>query len=183
MNQPKLVDIAVIHKEIEPGVINISTLRKCISDQGHKGEAGRLSHLEEIRYEKTMVIRLEHLSELDFFFCLFFNSNFFLDILKIDHLWILPNLTKLSLNFNKIDKIENLDDLKNLKELDLSFNYIEKIENLEKLTKLEDLTLYKNSIKKLENLDSLENLIILSVGRNLITSCKGVSHHTIPTEK
>lgn len=74
MNQPKLVDIAVIHKEIEPGVINISTLRKCISDQGHKGEAGRLSHLEEIRYEKTIVIRLEHLSELNCcLFCLFFN--------------------------------------------------------------------------------------------------------------
>lgn len=72
MNQPKLVDIAVIHKEIEPGVINISTLRKCISDQGHKGEAGRLSHLEEIRYEKTMVIRLEHLSELDFFLLFIF---------------------------------------------------------------------------------------------------------------
>jgi Leucine-rich repeat (LRR) protein len=50
------------------------------------------------------------------------------DILKIDHLWILPNLKILSLAFNKIDKIENLEALVNLKELNLTYNSIEKLE-------------------------------------------------------
>lgn len=103
------------------------------------------------------------------------------DILKIDHLWVLPNLVKLSLNFNKIDRIENIEMLVNLKELDLSFNFIEKIENLETLVKLETLSLFNNSIKVIENLDNLTNLIILSIGRNKIDSFKGVSAHLTPT--
>ncbi|XP_067621612.1 dynein regulatory complex subunit 3 isoform X2 [Eurosta solidaginis] len=86
----------------------------------------------------------------------------------------MPNLTKLSLNCNKIEVIEHIDMLTALKELDLSFNYIERIENIEKLVNLEVLTLFNNLITKIENLDVLEKLVILSLGNNKITSTAGI---------
>lgn len=90
------------------------------------------------------------------------------DILRIDHLWLLKGLQKLSLSNNIIEKIENLEELTNLTELNLSFNKITVIENLEKLVNLEVLSLYGNLIEKLENLENLEKLEILSVGANKI---------------
>lgn len=52
----------------------------------------------------------------------------FQNILRIDHLWMLKSLRKLTLAHNLIEKIENLEQLTGLNELDLSFNKIEKIE-------------------------------------------------------
>ncbi|XP_076386115.1 dynein regulatory complex subunit 3 isoform X2 [Megachile rotundata] len=91
------------------------------------------------------------------------------DILKIDHLWVVPNLVKLKLSNNIIEKIENLDYLVNLKELDLSFNRISIIENLHNLTKLEILLLFNNEISTVQGIDSLFNLTIFSIGNNVIT--------------
>lgn len=88
-------------------------------------------------------------------------------------MWELETLTKLSLNYNKIDTIENLNALVNLKELDLSFNCIEFIQNLEHLEKLEVLSLFSNRIEKIENL-CLPALIILNLGRNRIDSFDGI---------
>lgn len=90
------------------------------------------------------------------------------NILKIDNLGALVNLTKLQLDNNIIERIENLDLLVNLQWLDLSFNNIEYIEGLDKLTKLTDLTLFNNQIKKIENMDKLEKLHVLSLGNNEI---------------
>lgn len=98
-----------------------------------------------------------------------------LDILRIDNLWILPNLRILSLAFNKIDKIENLNALTELRELNMTFNAIEKLENLEALKKLEVLNVFGNKIRKIENLDELESLIIFSAGNNVIDTKDGVS--------
>ncbi|GAB0093438.1 leucine-rich repeat-containing protein 48 [Sergentomyia squamirostris] len=142
---------------IDPGVINEKMLRAAIEEQGYRGEAQRLSQLEPINYAKITSIRLE-----------------FLNILKIDHLWVFTNLTKLSLNYNKIDKIENLHMLTMLTDLDLSFNYIEKIENVEKLMRLEVLSLYANRVEKIENLHHLERLQILSLGKNRIKTYDGI---------
>lgn len=100
---------------------------------------------------------------------------FFLDILKIDHLWILPNLEILSLAFNKIDKIENLESLGKLKELNLTYNSIEKLENFEGLKSLEILSVFGNKITRIENVDCLDKLIIFSAGNNLINTKDGVS--------
>lgn len=86
----------------------------------------------------------------------------------------MPNLTKLSLNSNKIEVIEHIDMLTALKELDLSFNYIERIENIEKLVNLEVLSLFNNLITQIQNLDTLEKLVILSLGNNKIASTMGV---------
>lgn len=98
------------------------------------------------------------------------------DILKIDHVWILPNLQILSLAFNKIDKIENLDALgNNLKELNLTYNSIVKLENLDRLKSLEILSVFGNKISMIENVDGLENLIILCAGHNLIATKEGVT--------
>lgn len=97
------------------------------------------------------------------------------DILRIDHLWVLPNLTKLCLNCNKIEVIESIGMLTALKELNLSFNYITKIENLETLVNLEVLSLFSNHITKIENLETLDKLVILSIGNNHIKTFDGVS--------
>ncbi|XP_076657894.1 dynein regulatory complex subunit 3 [Halictus rubicundus] len=135
-----------------PRTINKNMLINLIIEQGPKGEAGKLFFEDGINLEETKEIRIE-----------------FLNILKIDYLWVMPNLVKLKLSHNIIEKIENLDTLINLKELDLSFNHIDVMENLNCLTKLEILLLYNNKITKIENIDDLQNLTIFSIGNNLIT--------------
>ncbi|XP_073824605.1 tbCMF46 [Musca autumnalis] len=147
----------IVYPEIEPGIISREMIETAYLDEGYKGEESRLHRLEPIVYDRITSLRLD-----------------FKNILRIDHLWMLPNLTKLSLNCNKIETIEHLDMLVNLKELDLSFNYIERIENLDKLVNLEVLSLFSNLITKIENLDNLEKLIILSIGNNLINSTEGI---------
>lgn len=59
---------------------------------------GRLLRLEGIPLEEVEEIRFEYLY-----------------ILKIDHLWVLKSLVKLSLNNNFIEKIENLETLTHLR--------------------------------------------------------------------
>ncbi|CRK86455.1 CLUMA_CG000237, isoform A [Clunio marinus] len=156
LNHEKIIK-KIIYKELEPSVLNEKIIRKAILEQGPEdGEAGRLFHNMEIQYDKVTVLRLE-----------------FLNILKIDHLWILPNLQVLSLAFNKIDKIENLESLGKLKELNLTYNLIEKLENFENLKSLEVLSVFGNKIKKIENVDCLDKLIIFCAGNNLIESKDG----------
>lgn len=151
----------IIHANREPGVINDAMLGKMIAEQGHTGEAGRLAQLNLVDYATVTYMRLE-----------------FQNLLRIDHLWVLPNLQKLSLKFNRIDRIENLHMLTALTELDLSFNCLERIENLDKLVRLEVLTLFGNRITRLENLDTLSAMLILSVGNNRIDTSDGVSSNT-----
>ena len=103
-------------------------------------------------------------------FCNFPCFSLILDIVEIDNLIGLDNLTKLQLDNNIITRIQGLETLTKLKWLDLSFNMIEKIEGLDTLRLLEDLSLFSNRIVVLEGLDSLENLNVLSIGSNLIAS-------------
>ncbi|XP_076279606.1 dynein regulatory complex subunit 3 [Lasioglossum baleicum] len=142
----------ILKEFVQPRIINQDMLIKLIIEQGPKGEAGKLFFEDGINLEETKEIRIE-----------------FLNILKIDYLWAMPNLVKLSLSHNTIEKIENFDALIHLKELDLSFNRIYVMENLNCLTKLEILLLYNNRITIVENIDDLHNLTIFSIGNNLIT--------------
>lgn len=149
----------VVGKDQAPGIINNEMLNRVIRDaQGPS--------LEEIRLCRDVAIDYSTKTEL----CLEFQN-----ILKIDHLWMLRNLRRLSLKCNKVDKIENLDNLVNLRELDLSFNCIERIENLECLVRLERLSLFRNNIRRIENLEHLKQMVRLSIGNNLIDSTNGVS--------
>ena len=100
----------------------------------------------------------------------------FKNILKIDNLEGLTNLTKVQLDNNIIEKIENLDHLVNLTWLDLSFNNISKIEGLDSLTKLTDLSLLNNRIEVIENLDTLLDLNVLSIGNNAISNLENVMY-------
>lgn len=100
----------------------------------------------------------------------------FMNIIKLDHLWVLKSLTKLQLNNNYIEKIENLETLIHLKELDLSFNKIGKIENIENLTKLEKLSFFENFIETIENMETLKKLTIFSIGRNRIEELSNVNY-------
>lgn len=169
----------IIYPEIEPAIITRQMIEKAYLEFGYKGEAERLHQQEPISYSKITSLNLHHKSKQISWWIeaivLYSILLFSIDILRIDYLWILPNLTKLSLSSNSIEVIENIDKLVNLKELDLSFNYIERIQNLEKLTKLEVLSLFNNKIWYIENLDTLENLVILSIGNNEIYSLNGVS--------
>ncbi|XP_022220110.1 dynein regulatory complex subunit 3 isoform X2 [Drosophila obscura] len=140
----------------EPGIIDRQMIETAYLGEGQKGESGRLHQLEPVVYERIRTMRLE-----------------FKNLLRIDHLWMLPNLTKLCLNCNKIEVIEHIGMLTALKELNLSFNYITKIENLETLVNLETLSLFSNRIRKIENL-TLDKLVILSIGNNLIETVDGI---------
>ncbi|KAH8376531.1 hypothetical protein KR093_000012 [Drosophila rubida] len=141
----------------EPGIINLEMIKSAYLEEGQRGETRRLHQLEPVVLERIKTLRLE-----------------FKNILRIDHLWVLPNLTKLCLNCNKIEVIEHIGMLTALKELNLSFNYITKIENLETLVNLEVLSLFSNHIAKIENLEKLEKLVILSIGNNLINKFDGI---------
>lgn len=165
-----------VHENLEPGIIDDDMIGATVLE-GYTGEAGRLARLEKIDLGAVTVLRLEFQSKfrmelIEFFFVT--RRKTFLDILKIDHLWVMPSLKILSLAFNKIEKIENLDMLSNLLELNLSFNFLQKVENLDKLSRLEILSLYGNKIEKLENVDNLENLLIFSIGENKIETYEGV---------
>ncbi|CAK9803696.1 Dynein regulatory complex subunit 3 [Anthophora plagiata] len=153
-------DVPTILQEfVQARVINQEMLINLIIEQGPKGVAGKLFYEDGINLDETKEIRIE-----------FFN------ILKIDHLWVMPNLVKLKLSNNIIEKIENLDILVHLKELDLSFNRIKIMENLNNLTKLEILLLFNNEISEIENLDNLCNLTIFSIGNNAIEDWKHVMY-------
>ncbi|EDV32230.1 uncharacterized protein Dana_GF14151 [Drosophila ananassae] len=141
----------------EPGIIDRKMIETAYLEEGQKGESKRLHQLEPVVYERIHTMRLE-----------------FKNILRIDHLWMMPNLTTLCLNCNKIEVIEHIDMLTALKELNLSFNYITRIENLETLVNLEKLSLFSNRIQKIENLNTLEKLVILSIGNNLIDTVEGI---------
>ncbi|OAD51971.1 Leucine-rich repeat-containing protein 48 [Eufriesea mexicana] len=151
-------DVPTILQEfIQPRVINQDMLLNLVTEQGPKEIAGKLFYEDGIELNETKEIRIE-----------------FLNILKIDYLWVMPNLTKLKISNNIIEKIENLDVLVHLKELDLSFNHIKIIENLNNLTKLEILLLFNNEISEVESINNLYNLTIFSIGNNIITSWKHV---------
>uniref|UniRef100_T1HFN9 Dynein axonemal assembly factor 1 homolog n=1 Tax=Rhodnius prolixus TaxID=13249 RepID=T1HFN9_RHOPR len=149
----------LVDYESVPGVINFDLLRKAL-----------LQHCPEGKISKAVA------NESDFENCANIAIEYF-NILRIDFLWVMPNLKVLSLANNLIEKIERLDTLVNLVELNLSFNKIEKIENLNKLVNLEVLNLYGNGISKIENLDELTKLTLLSVGGNNINNleCEIVS--------
>ncbi|XP_026499077.1 dynein regulatory complex subunit 3-like [Vanessa tameamea] len=159
MSEKKSLNSLIIHPDIEPGVIDNAMLTRCILEYGPKEEAGRLFAEEGVHLDEAQIVRLE-----------------FQNILRIDHLWMLKSLRKLTLAHNLIEKIENLELLVGLNELDLSFNKIEKIENLDELVNLEILTLFHNKIRKLENMDTLENLLVFSIGDNLIEDYKEMSY-------
>ncbi|KAH8333467.1 hypothetical protein KR059_000142 [Drosophila kikkawai] len=141
----------------EPGIIDRRMIEAAYLEEGQKGETRRLHQLEPVVYERIRTMRLE-----------------FKNILRIDHLWMMPNLTTLCLNCNKIEVIEHLAMLTALRDLNLSFNYITRIENLETLVNLEKLSLFSNRIQKIENLQTLEKLVILSIGNNLINTVEGI---------
>ncbi|XP_039755667.1 dynein regulatory complex subunit 3-like [Pararge aegeria] len=159
MAENKSLNSLIIHPDIEPGVIDNEMLTRCILEYGPTEEAGRLFAEEGVHLDEAPIVRLE-----------------FQNILRIDHLWMLKSLKKLTLAHNLIEKIENLDQLTGLNELDLSFNKIEKIENLQALASLEVLTLFHNKIRKLENMDTLENLLVFSIGDNFIEDFKEMSY-------
>lgn len=56
--------LGVIHKELEPGVINDAMINASIVEQGYKGEAGRLAQLNPIVYNELSAIRLEFQSNV-----------------------------------------------------------------------------------------------------------------------
>ncbi|XP_022802864.1 dynein regulatory complex subunit 3-like [Stylophora pistillata] len=146
-----------LYDTIEPSVIDEQMLKNAVEEQGPKGEAGRIAKQEGIDFGDVLSLRLD-----------------FKNILKIDNLWSLVNLTKLQMDNNIIERIEGLDLLVNLEWLDLSFNNIEIIEGLDKLTKMKDLTLYNNRISKIENMESLTQLHVFSIGNNSLKQLDNV---------
>lgn len=126
------------------GINNVMFLKNFLCDQ-------LCCEMENLDFKKVYKFELEHKN-----------------LLRINCLWPLSNLTYLSLADNRLTKIENLESLTSLKELNLSFNQIRKIENLHTLVNLQKLLLNSNRIQLLENLDPLKHLKILNVSANCI---------------
>ncbi|KAK7590908.1 hypothetical protein V9T40_002521 [Parthenolecanium corni] len=126
------------------GINNVMFLKNFLCDQ-------LCCEVEKLDFKKVYKFELEHKN-----------------LLRINCLWPLSNLTHLSLADNRLTKIENLESLISLKELNLSFNQIRKIENLHTLINLQKLLLNSNQIQLLENLDRLKRLKILNVSANCI---------------
>jgi len=53
----------IIHKELEPCVLNEEVITRLIYEQGPEGQAGRLFREIDLRYDKVHTLRLEFLSE------------------------------------------------------------------------------------------------------------------------
>lgn len=144
----------------KPGVINTDMIRKAVSRMIQDEVPGvKFDEKEGYEIHEITVLYLEYL-----------------EILRIDHLWIMPALTILKLTGNLISKIENLETLVHLVDLNLSFNRIEAIENLDKLTKLRHLSLFSNLITEIKNLNHLNELEILTIGRNKIENKGDILH-------
>ncbi|XP_068063324.1 dynein regulatory complex subunit 3 [Anomalospiza imberbis] len=141
---------------IEPNIIDDEMLQKAIEEKCPED-------LGDIAREESINVKV--VTELQFSFK---------NILQIDNLWPLENLTKLQLDNNVIEKIEGLESLVHLVWLDLSFNNIEVIEGLDTLVKLQDLSLYNNRISKIEHMDTLQELQIFSIGKNNLTILEDV---------
>ncbi|NXP60474.1 DRC3 protein, partial [Chloropsis cyanopogon] len=141
---------------IEPNIIDDEMLQKAIEEKCPED-------LGDTAREESLNVKV--VTELQFSFK---------NILQIDNLWPLENLTKLQLDNNVIEKIEGLESLVHLVWLDLSFNNIEVIEGLDTLVKLQDLSLYNNRISKIEHMDTLQELQIFSIGKNNLTILEDV---------
>lgn len=89
-------------------------------------------------------------------------------IYRIDHLWILPNLTDLNLSCNNIQFIENLNCLPNLVKLNLACNQIKKIEQIDQLLQLEIFMIHNNRISVLENFHASKRLKMFNIRNNVI---------------
>ncbi|XP_064246187.1 dynein regulatory complex subunit 3 isoform X2 [Passer domesticus] len=144
------------NNSIEPNVIDDEMLQKAIEEKCPE-DLGDTAREESINVKVVTEIQFS-----------------FKNILQINNLWPLENLTKLQLDNNVIEKIEGLESLVHLVWLDLSFNNIEVIEGLDTLVKLQDLSLYKNRISKIEHMDTLQELQIFSIGKNNLTILEDV---------
>lgn len=144
-------------ENVEPNVINDELVRACIQVEGHT----------EGLEDKRKGTSFEEVETLSFSFK---------NIMKIDNLRGLTNLTKLQLDNNIISKVENIAHLVHLKWLDLSFNNILKIEGLNTLTKLTDLSLFNNRIEELAGIDNLSELNVLSIGNNNIENLENIMY-------
>lgn len=144
----------------KPGVINTDMIKQAVSRMIQEEVPGvQFDEEEGYEFHEITQLYLEHM-----------------EILRIDHLWIMPALTVLKLTGNLISKIENLESLVNLVDLNLSFNRIQVIENLDKLTKLRHLSFFSNLITKIENLSHLKELKIFTIGNNQIEDKDGILH-------
>ncbi|ORX37504.1 outer arm dynein light chain 1 [Piromyces finnis] len=150
----------VSYASVDPVVISEELINTAINEQ-ITPEIAEIAKKEGIDPEEVKAIRLDYKN-----------------ILKINNLWSLKNLTKLQLDNNIIEKIENINFLVNLTWLDLSFNNITVIEGLNELVNLTDLSLFNNRISKIENMDELTKLTVFSIGNNNLSSLENILYLT-----
>lgn len=90
------------------------------------------------------------------------------EIVKIENLVSLPNLTFIDLSMNKIKEVSNLQGVAdNLRVLIMSKNQIEHIKYpLDAMKCLDVLDLHENKITKIENISKLQSLRVLNLSNN-----------------
>ena len=109
--------MARLYDAIEPEVVSMDMLQRAV--ESLRADADNLvPKSEKLDYSEVDTIRLDFRSEMKcstfvlvktILFCLFIA-----DILRMENLWLLTNLTKLQMDNNIIEKIEGLDTLTHL---------------------------------------------------------------------
>jgi hypothetical protein len=99
---------------VEPTVIDEDVIRKAINEQINP-EIADIAKKEGTEPQEVVHLRLDYKSKKTRLVLIPLSRLFlFIDILKIDNLWIYENITKLQLDNNIIEKIENIHFMVNL---------------------------------------------------------------------
>jgi internalin A len=88
----------------------------------------------------------------------------------------LKSLNFINISYNKIWDLSPLAALENLRSLDLNFNKITSIESLKNLTSLRRIYIRGNSIANLDGIENLINLELINVRGNIIRSIASLSN-------
>eukprot|EP01135_Chromosphaera_perkinsii_P003288 Nk52_evm63s239 gene=Nk52_evmTU63s239 len=137
------------------------------SNVARKGRAGSSSSGDVDFSKENLVLAAERGGDVDYGKTACQLNN--MGLSKLENFDKIPNLKRLSANYNKIIRISGLLNLEHLSFLELKNNSIFKISGLESLTSLEYLDLSGNSISLIDGLQSNTKLKHLDLSFNGIT--------------
>ncbi|XP_076012093.1 leucine-rich repeat-containing protein 49 [Genypterus blacodes] len=146
-----------------------SSLERMDLDRHSLGECPQLGIMDELRFlnlQHNLIIRIQHLSHLQYLVFLDLYDNHISEMTGIE---ALTSLRFLILGKNRIRKICSLENLSKLNVLDLHENQISCIENMSHLNRLRVVNLAGNKLSIVENLKGLDSLTELNLRYNCIS--------------
>jgi len=106
--------MARLYDAIEPEVISMNMLQHAVESLRAEGENLLIPKDEKLDYSEIDALRLDFRSKIILLTEQKKIYFFYLDILRMENLWLFSNLTKLQMDNNIIERIEGLDTLQKL---------------------------------------------------------------------